>query len=104
MEEKKRNYPKNRKKRITSYSTTYKVLSAIGEENLYRIWERAGHIETASIVTKMLGFYVDRMVIHYIAMRKLKWKRIITDKNNPLYKSVLSGKVSPEHYKTIIFQ
>ena len=104
MERKKRKYPKNRKKRNTSYSKTYKVLTAIGEENLYEIWKERGHIETAAIVTKMLGFHIDRMVIHYIALRKLKWKRIITDKNNPLYKSVLSGKVSPEHYKTIIFQ
>jgi len=60
-------------------------------------------METATIVSNILGIYVDRMVIHYIAMKKLGWKRVISDKNNSLYKSVLSGKVDSSHYRTIIF-
>ncbi len=99
----KHNYPKVRKERDTFKSLTQIVLSHIGKENLYEIWKESGHAQCAKIVSGILHIYVDRMVIHYIAMKKLGWKRVISDKNNPLYKSVLSGKVDPAHYKTIIF-
>ena len=103
MGHKQHNYPKVRKERDTSNSVTQIVLSQIGKEKLYEIWKERGHMETATIVSNILGIYVDRMVIHYIAMKKLGWKRVIWDKNNSLYKSILSGKVDPAHYKTIIF-
>ena len=103
MSEKKHNYPKTRKPRDTSYSTTYKILAAIGKDALYDIWKDNGHIKTAAILENMLNVYVTPMIIQYIAQRKFGWKRIVTDKNLSIYKAVLAGTVDPSRYKTIIF-
>jgi len=104
MSDKKHNYPKTRKPRDTSYSTTYKILAAIGKDKLYEIWEENGHIKTSFIISDMLdGLYVTPMIIHYIAQRKFGWQRIVTDKNLSIYKAVLAGTVDPSRYKTIIF-
>jgi hypothetical protein len=104
MSDKKHNYPKTRKPRDTSYSTTYKILAAIGKDKLFAIWQINGHIKTAAILEDMLdGIFVSPMVIQYIAQRKFGWKRIVTDKNLSIYKAVLAGTVDPSRYKTIIF-
>jgi hypothetical protein len=104
MQPKQHNYPKTRKPRDTSYSTTYKILAAIGKDRLFEIWKNNGHIKTSFIVSDMLdGLYVTPMIIQYIAQRKFGWQRIVTDKNLSIYKAVLSGSVDPSRYKTIIF-
>ena len=98
----KHNYPKTRKPRNTEYSMTHKILKNIPEEQLFEIWKVNGHRKTAVIVSDMLRDYVSPMVIQYIAQKKF-WKRIVTDKSLPMYRGILSGKVDPSRYKTIIF-
>lgn len=97
-------YPKQRKPRNTSYSMTHRVLEEIGKDRLYEIWKENGHRKTSDIVTKMLGVWVTEMVIQYIAQRKFKWVRVVTDKTLPIYKGVLSGKVPASYYKSIKFE
>lgn len=103
MQPKKHNYPKTRKPRDTSYSVTYKILKAIGKDGLYEIWKDNGHRKTAAILTKMLGFWVRPMHIQYIAQKKFGWVRIVTDKNLPIYKGVLNGKMPASYYSSILF-
>ena len=98
------NYPKQRQNRNSSYSTTYKVLAALGKDRLFEIRKNNGHIKTSFIFSDMLDEnYVTPMIIQYIAQRKFSWKRIVTDKKMSIYKAVLSGSVDPSRYKTIIF-
>jgi hypothetical protein len=99
----KHNYPKTRKPRNTEYSMTYKILNRIGKDKLFEIWKDNGHRRTAFIVSDMLRDYVSPMVIQHIAQKKFFWKRIVTDKSLPMYRGILSGKVDPSRYKTIIF-
>ena len=104
MSHKQHKYPKNRKPRDTSYSMTYYILEKIGKDKLYEIWKGNGHRKTADIISEELDCWVTPMVIQYIAQRKFHWKRIVTDKSLPIYKGVLSGKIDPSIYKTIIFE
>ena len=98
------NYPKHgRKTRVVKSSWTYQVLDKIGEKQLFEIWKVRGHYKTAKIVSEIMGFYVSAMCIHGIAQKKFGWKRIISDRNNNMYKAVLRGTVDPSIYKTIIF-
>jgi len=101
---KQHNYPKNRKPRNTSYSMTHRVLTEIGKDKLYEIWKDNGHRKTSDIATKLMGVWVTEMVIQYIAQRKFKWVRVVTDKTLPIYKGVLSGKVPASYYKSIRFE
>ena len=103
MQPKKHNYPKTRKPRNTSYSMTHKVLTEVGKDKLYEIWKDNGHRKTSDIVTNMLGVWVTDMVIQYIAQRKFHWVRVVTDKNLPIYKGVISGNMPASYYKSIIF-
>ena len=95
------NYPKTRKPRNTSYSMTYMILKEIGKDALYEIWKNNGHRKTALIISEMMDTWVSYIVIQYIAQKKFGWVRIVTDKNLPIYKGVLNGKMPAEYYKSI---
>jgi hypothetical protein len=98
------NYPKVRKPRDTSYSTTQFILKEIGKDKLYEIWKENGHRKTAKILTEKLDRYISPMVIQYIAAKKFSWVRVVCDKSLSIYKAVLSGKVDRKHYRTIVFK
>jgi len=97
-------YPKCRKNRDTSYSLTYYILKNIGKEALYEIWLLNGHRKTADIISNKLGIWVRYSVIQYICQKKFHFVRVVTDKNLPIYKGVLNGKMPAEFYKSISFQ
>lgn len=103
MPKRKHKYPKNRKPRSTQYSTTWKLINLLGQEKLYEIWKMRGHLATSKYLTELLDIPVSYGMVLHLA-RKFKWQRVVTDKSLPIYKGVLSGKVDPSQYKTIIFK
>jgi hypothetical protein len=98
----KHNYPAVRAPRSTEYSLTYKILHEVGERELYLLWKSWGHLKTASILTDRLGIQVSYGVVQYIAQKK-DWVRIVKDRNLPIYKGVLNGKVPAEFYRSFKF-
>ena len=103
MPKRKHNYPKNRKPRKTQYSTTWKLINILGQEQLKKIWQTRGHLATSKYLSEMLDMPVTYGMVLHLA-RKFKWVRIVTNKNLPLYRGILSGKLDPANYKSIKFE
>ena len=99
---KKHKYPKERKPRDTSYSITQQLIAEFGEEKLKEICLEYGFYTGADKLTELWGKGVPYTVTSYLR-KKLGWQRIITSKEDSNVKSVLSGKVPLEHFKTIKF-
>ena len=97
----KHNYPKNRK--INPESQTQRLLASIGEQELYKIWSSLGMYKSSDKIHEIIGWYPSNSIINYLSVL-FGWKRIVTDKNLPIYKGVLNGRVKAEYYKHINFQ
>lgn len=65
MSEKKHNYPKIRKPRDVSYSKSYKLLQAIGENQLRKFFEKAGMYTVSKQVSDTLDYYVSPYVVRH---------------------------------------
>jgi hypothetical protein len=96
----KHNYPKIRK--ANPESQTQRLLAALGEQELYKIWSSLGMYKASDKIHEIIGWYPSNSIINYLSVL-FGWKRIVTDKSLPIYQSVLSGKVPAEHFKHIIF-
>ncbi|MGE5497408.1 MAG: hypothetical protein ACM3Q2_05030 [Syntrophothermus sp.] len=92
-----------RKKRNTEYSTTWKLINILGQDRLFEIWQLRGHLATARYLTEELDMDVTYGIVLHL-VRKFKWVRTITNKNLPLYRGVLSGKLNPADYKSVKFE
>jgi hypothetical protein len=99
----KNRYPVERKNRNTKYSTTWKLIDILGQDKLFEIWKTRGHLATSKYLSELLDMAVTYGMVLHLA-RKFKWQRVVTDKTLPIYRGVLSGKVDPSQYKTIIFK
>lgn len=98
----KRNYPKKRKSRNTDYSMTQKVIKKVGKDKLREILLSNGVYSSAQIISKLYGSYVHFTTTSYLR-KKFNWIREVSSKDESLAKSVLSGRVKPDHYKYIKF-
>ena len=96
----KHNYPKNRKKRDTSYSMTYRLIEHFGEAELRRIWSEHGMYKSAELLSKELGEYVTPNVVRYLSY-KFNWVREIHDLNLPFVKGVLDGTMPASYYRHV---
>ena len=96
----KRNYPKDRKSDPNSATQT--LLTTVGHDRLYKLWAKHGMYKTAKLLSEELNWWVSEYVIRYMS-NKYNWQRTVTDKNLPVYKGVLNGRVKPEYYKHIKF-
>ena len=92
---KKRNYPKTRKKRETSYSETYRLIQEHGLETIHKIWIKTGMYRTGY----ELG--TSPYIIRYMA-QKYGWKRP-AELVPVLLKGVQAGNMPADHYKTLDF-
>lgn len=63
---KKHAYPANRKPRDVSYSKSYKLLQAVGEEKLRELFGNAGMYTVAKQVTSLLGYEVSPYVCRHV--------------------------------------
>jgi len=99
-----RNYPKNRKPRNTDYSMTQKLIKMFGEKELYRIWVMCnGMYKAADYLSDLTDWWVTPYVVRYLS-NKFGWVRIVRDKELPVYKGYLAGKILEGYYKHIIFK
>jgi hypothetical protein len=65
----KNNYPKHRKTRDVSYSKSYKLLHAVGEEKLKELFSNAGMYIVAKQASELLGYEVSASVTRYCRKR-----------------------------------
>ena len=84
-------------------TTTQKLLKHFGEEYLYQVWAELGMYKSAERLSKEIGFWVTEYTMRYLSY-KFSWRRIVTDKNLPIYKAVLNGTQKAEFYQHIIFK
>jgi hypothetical protein len=73
----KHNYPKQRKKRNTEYSKSFKLLNSIGEERFWELTAKYGQYKLSEILSKELSQEVSPYVINYIRKKKKNEKDII---------------------------
>ena len=92
---KKHIYPKQRKKRDTQYSNTWKVINKYGLDHIRAMWQQKGINRTGT----ELG--VSPWVIRYISTRE-GWKRS-AEHVPAIKKAVISGKIKPEYFKSLDF-
>jgi hypothetical protein len=78
------------------------LMETVGEEEIRKIWEIKGMYGTAKMLSKRLNLWVQGYHIAYLA-DKFQWKRTVSDRSLPIFKSVISGQVPREHFKHIIF-
>ena len=83
-------------------TTTQILLKHFGEEYLYQVWAELGMYKSAKRLSKEIGFWVTEYTMRYLS-HKYNWKRIVTDKNLPIYRGILKGSQPREFYKHIIF-
>ncbi len=62
----KHNYPKQRKKRNTEYSKSYKLLKTIGEEKFWELSAKYGQYKLSELLSKEFSLEVSPYVINYI--------------------------------------
>lgn len=96
----KHNYPKSRESNPNSQ--TQLLLTEIGHDKLYKLWQEYGMYKTADKIDELYGWWPSPYVLRYLSNR-FSWKRTITDKNLPIYKGLLAGNTPVGHYKHIIF-
>ena len=63
------NYPATRKPRDISYSKSYKIVEALGEEKLRDLFNEAGQYVVARQLSGILGYDVTPNVAHYCRKR-----------------------------------
>jgi hypothetical protein len=98
----KHNYPKSRMP--NKNSTTQMLLQKYTEEELYNLWVKFnGMFKTSEYLSQEMGFWVSPYVVRYLSY-KFNWVRVIKNKDLPIYKGIISGRVNPEYYKHIKFQ
>ncbi|MDR3611042.1 MAG: hypothetical protein P4L27_10800 [Ignavibacteriaceae bacterium] len=98
----KHKYPKNRKP--NEKSVTQILIKKYGEKELYKLWVKFnGMYKMSDHLSRDMGFYVSPYTIRYIS-NKLNFVRVITDKNLPIYKGILNGRVKAEYYKHLQFE
>jgi len=83
-------------------TTTQILLKHFGKEYLYQVWAELGMYKSAERLSKEIGFWVTEYTMRYLSY-KFSWKRIVTDKNLPIYRGILKGSQPREFYKHIIF-
>ena len=69
MGTRKHNYPANRKPREVSYSKSYKLLQAVGEEKLRQLFSMAGMYTVAKILSNELGQDISAYVVKHCRSR-----------------------------------
>jgi len=98
----KHNYPKSRKP--NENSTTQILLKKYSEKELYDLWVKFnGMYKMSEYLTHEIGLFVSPYVCRFLT-NKFNWVRTIKDKNLPIYKGVLNGRIKPEYYRHINFQ
>ena len=65
----KHSYPANRKNRDVSYSKSYKLLQAIGEEKLKEMFSKAGMYTVSKQASLILGYYVSPAIARHCRSR-----------------------------------
>jgi predicted AlkP superfamily pyrophosphatase or phosphodiesterase len=65
----KRNYPKHRKTRDVSYSKSYKLLQAYGEEELKALFRKHGMYTSSKIISEELAQEFSPYVIRHCRKR-----------------------------------
>lgn len=68
-EKRKNNYPSTRRPRNVSYSKSYKLLHAVGEETLKEMFKKAGMYTVAAQLSEMLGQQITPAVARYTRTR-----------------------------------
>lgn len=66
----KHNYPKQRKKRNTEYSKSYKLLKTVGEDRFWELSCKYGQYKLAELLSKELSQEVSPYVINFIRRKK----------------------------------
>jgi hypothetical protein len=66
----KHNYPKQRKKRNTEYSKSYKLLKTVGEDRFWELSGKYGQYKLAELLSKELAQDVSPYVINFIRRKK----------------------------------
>lgn len=94
-QKKKHNYPKNRRRRNTSYSESYRIIEKYTLTAIRDLWINMGMYQTGY----KLG--TSPYVIRYLA-HKYGWKRPASCVP-ALLKGVQAGKMPASHYKTLDF-
>ena len=96
----KHNYPKNRKRRDTSYSMTDKLIKHYGEDKLRSVWEKLGMYKAAEWLSKDYGYWVTPNVVRYLSY-KFNWVREVSDVSLPFVKGVLDGTMPASYYRHV---
>ena len=78
------------------------LMEKVGEKEIRKIWQKQEMYACARILGEKLQIWVQGYHIAYLA-DKYEWKRTVSDRSLPIYKSVLSGQVPASHFKHIIF-
>lgn len=78
------------------------LLQLFGERELFRIWAENGMYKSADLLSERTGIWISEYVMRYLS-NKFNWKRVVTDKNLPIYRGILNGSQPREYYKHIIF-
>jgi len=65
----KHKYPTNRKNRDVSYSKSYKLLQAMGEDKLKEMFKQAGMYMVSRQVSELLGYEVTPAVVRHTRRR-----------------------------------
>jgi hypothetical protein len=73
----KHNYPKQRKKRNTEYSKSYKLLRTIGEDRFWELSGKCGQYKLSELLSKELSQDVSPYVINYIRKKNRNEKDTI---------------------------
>jgi hypothetical protein len=66
---KKHNYPTSRKTRDVSYSKSYKLLQAVGEDALRALFRKHGMYTSAKILSEQLGEQISAYVVRHTRRR-----------------------------------
>ncbi len=65
-------YPKTRKPRDISYSESYKLFQAIGEETLRKIFHQHGMYIASIKLSEMLGYEITPFVVRHCRDKYIK--------------------------------